>query len=212
MMKTKGRTTIILVILLLLTMGNLSAQETVPAQEADHEALRTIKDEITLAINNQDIDQLRKYFTEDFVFTTVDQTVLTDLASMKDYYDLMLKADDSLVSSLQMAPEAEIQTVFLDENTGYCYGVSEDTYAVRSSGQSVSMNSRWTALVVKESGQWKIKAVHVGVNFIDNPLIDSLKSLAWRNSLIAVVIGILLGLVTGVIVSRKLGKSKKANG
>lgn len=202
----------ILGMLLLFTAGGLMAEEVVFDQEAEHEALRTLKAEVAQALEDQDVDQLRKYFAEEFAFTTVDQSVLTDLTSMKEYYERMLKAEDSLVTSIRMLPEAEIQTVFLDENTGYCYGTSEDTYTLRSTGQSVDMNSRWTALVVKEGGQWKIKTVHTGVNFIDNPLVDKLKSLAWRNSVIAVVIGIVLGFVIGWILRRKSGKSVKTDG
>lgn len=212
MVKIMGKPTNILVLFLLLTAGSLGAQETDPAQEAEHDALRALTAEVTQAINSQNIDHLGKYLAEEFVFTAVDQTVLTDVESIKQYYDGMLNADDSLVSSLQIAPEADILTRFLDVNTGYCYGTSEDTYTVRSSGQRVTMPSRWTALVVKENGQWKIKTVHAGANFMDNPVIDSLRLLAWRNQLIAAVIGILLGLGVGVLVGRRYGKSKGNNG
>ncbi len=211
MVKMMGKTTNLLVVLLALTAGSLRAQEIDPAQEAEHDALRALTAEVTQAINNQNINQLGKYLAEEFVFTAVDQTVLTDLASIEKYYDRMLNADDSLVSTLQIAPEAEILTRFLDANTGYCYGTSEDTYTVRSNGRTITMPSRWTALVVKENDRWKIKTVHTGANFMDNPVIDGIRMLAWRNQLIAAAIGILLGLVVGVFVGRKRGKSKGSN-
>ena len=212
MVKMIGKTTSILAMLLLWTAGGLRAQEIDPAQEAEHNALRALRAEVTQAINNQDISKLGEHLAEEFVFTAVDQTVLTDVASIKKYYDRMLKADDSPVTSLQMAPAAEVLTRFLDADTGYCYGASKDTYTVRGNGRTVVMPSRWTALVVKENGRWKIKAVHTGVNFMDNPVIDSLKMLAWRNQLIAAAIGILLGLVVGVLLGRKRGKDKGNNG
>ncbi|MEJ2111621.1 MAG: nuclear transport factor 2 family protein [Acidobacteriota bacterium] len=212
MMKAIGNATCILIMVLLITAGSLCAQEIDPVQEAEHDALRRLRAEVTQAINDQNFDQLGNYLAEEFVFTAVDQTVLTDLASMKEFYDRMLKGDDSLVSSLQIEPEAEILTRFIDANTGYCYGTSSDTYTVRSNDRTITIPSRWTALVVKENGQWKIKAVHAGVNFIDNPLIDRLKMLTWRNLSIAALIGILLGLGIGFLVGRNYGKRKINNG
>jgi ketosteroid isomerase-like protein len=212
MVKMITRTASILGILLLVAAGTLCAQEADPAQEAEHNALRALTAEVTQAINNQNIDQLGKYLAEEFVFTAVDQTVLTDVASIKAYYDRMIEADDSPVTSFQIAPAAAVLTRFLDADTGYCYGTSEDTYILRSNGQKVSLPSRWTALVVKENGQWKIKAVHSGVNFMDNPVIDGLKMLARRNQLIAALIGILLGLGVGVLAGRKSAKGKGNNG
>ena len=210
-MKITGKAASILAMLLLLTTGSLRAQESDPALEAEHNALRALLAEVTQAINNKNIDQLGKYFANEFVFTAVDQTVLTDSAAMKEYYRRMLEADDSPVTSFQMAPEAAVQTRFLDANTGYCYGTSNATYTLRSNGKSVTMHSYWTALVVKEYDQWRIKAVHTGANFMDNPLIDSLKMLAVRNQLIAAGIGILLGLGAGALLGRRLGKSKRNN-
>jgi hypothetical protein len=211
MMKITRKAMSIFAMLFLLTTGSLHAQESDPAREAEHNALRALLAEVTQAINNKNIDQLGRYFANEFVFTAVDQTVLSDTASMKEYYRRMLESDDSPVTSFQVAPAAAVLTRFLDANTGYCYGTSKDTYTLRSNGKSVAMHSNWTALVVKDNGQWKIKAVHTGANFMDNPLIDSLKMLALRNQVIAAVIGILLGLGAGVLLGRRSVKSKRNN-
>ena len=61
-------------------------------------------------------------------------------------------------------------------------------------------------VVVKEDGQWKIKAVHAGANFMDNPVLDGMKALMWRNQLLAAAIGALLGLGGGVLLAKKFGK------
>ena len=84
-MRTIVRTARGILILLLLAAGCLNAQGADPTREADHEALRALTANVTEAINKQDMDALEPYMAKDFVFTTIDQTVLTDVASIKAY-------------------------------------------------------------------------------------------------------------------------------
>ncbi|HNY27996.1 MAG TPA: nuclear transport factor 2 family protein [Candidatus Sumerlaeota bacterium] len=170
---------------------NSMAQETGTEndREADHTALRTLLKEAAEALNNRELDKLTDCFTDNFVLTAVDQTVLTDRAAIKAYYEKMLCREDSPVSSFHVAPKAEILTQFVDTNTGYCYGTSEDIYTVRKNGRQVTMASRWTALVVKREGHWKIAAIHSGVNFLDNPVLTARTLPWWRKLFLAVGIG-----------------------
>jgi ketosteroid isomerase-like protein len=150
------------------------AQEAAPAtaeREADHTALRVLLVEATKAFNSQDLEALFSYFTKEFVFTAVDQTALTDVATAKSYYERMLHRPDSKVTSVTVEPSADILTRFTGERSGYCYGKTRDTYTVRSSGRKIVVDGRWTAVVVKEGDVWKVAALHTGVNFIDNPVI-----------------------------------------
>ncbi len=180
------------VMLVCFAMNSMAQQAPAGAEkdrEADHAALRTLLTEAAEALNNRELDRLTDFFTDNFVLTAVDQTVLTDRASIKAYYEKMLCRDDSPVSSFHVAPKAEILTQFVDTNTGYCYGTSEDIYTVRKNGRQVTMTSRWTALVVKKEGDWKIAAIHSGVNFLDNPVLTARALPWWRKMFLAVGIG-----------------------
>jgi membrane associated rhomboid family serine protease len=56
------------------------------------------------------------------------------------------------------------------------------------------MVTRWTATVVKDTdGQWRILALHIGTNFLDNPILNVAES-ALKNFAIA---GALAGLIIG---------------
>ena len=143
--------------------------------EADHVALRALRDKAATAINKQDIKALASCFAKDFVFTAVNQTVLTNEAQMQDFFDRMFKSSDALVTSLKTEPTADILTRFVDANTGVCYGSSKDTYTMKS-GEVVEMNVRWSATVVKENGEWKIALAHVGTDFLNNPVLDGVKA------------------------------------
>jgi ketosteroid isomerase-like protein len=158
-------------------------------READHAALRTLMARAVQAINSQDMDALAGCFTRRFVFTTVDQAVLTSTLALKNYYNLMLKSETSPVVGYTMTPTVEVPTIFLDAETGYSYGSSDDAYTLRRGGRVIHIPSRWTATVAREDGQWKLAAVHAGVNFVDNPLLR-IKTLPWwRKCLLAVGIG-----------------------
>lgn len=174
----------------LILTTNVTAEERAgDGREADHAALRALMAQAVQAINNQDMGALGDCFTKNFVFTTVDQAVLTSTLALKNYYDGMLKSDASPVSGFKMTPTVEKPTVFLDANTGYSWGVSDDAYTLRRGGRVVHIPSRWTATVAREDGQWKLAAVHAGVNYVDNPLLK-IKTLPWwRKCLLAVGIG-----------------------
>jgi hypothetical protein len=83
------------------------------------------------------------------------------------------------VAKLTTAPDADVLTHFTADNAGYCYGRGVDTYTLKN-GQVVRIRNRWTGVVGKEGGEWKVCAVHVGVNFLDNPLLDYKAMPFWK--------------------------------
>jgi ketosteroid isomerase-like protein len=160
-----------------------------PDREADHAALRALLVDATKAFNAQDLEKLFTFFAKEFVFTTVDQTVITDLAAAKRHYERMLRQPDSRITGVSVEPSADVLTRFTGEASGYCYGKTRDTYVIRSTGRKVVTDGRWTAVVVKEEGRWKVAALHVGVNFIDNPAIAYQSLPVFRKALLGMGIG-----------------------
>jgi len=160
-----------------------------PDREADHAALRTLLSDATKAFNGQDLDKMFTYFAKDFVFTAVDQTVITDLASAKRYYDRTLRHPDSKITSVTVEPSADVLTRFTGEASGYCYGKTRDIYTLMGTSRKVATEGRWTAVVVKENGVWKVAAIHIGVNFIDNPVIAYQSLPFYRKALLGMGFG-----------------------
>jgi uncharacterized protein (TIGR02246 family) len=157
-------------------------------READHDALRQLMKKTTAAINAQDLGALSSCMARDFVFVTIDQTVITNREGITAYYDRMLKGKDAPIASLACKPEAEILTRFVGENAGYCYGKSTDVYTLKDK-RLFTLDVRWSSTVVKEDGQWKIATAHTGVDFMDNPVLTVRSMSFWRK------LGILLHLV-----------------
>lgn len=176
--------------------GNLGAFAAEDNREADHVALRALREKVATAIDKQDVKALASCFARQFAFTTVDQTVVTSEAELQTYFDRMFRSKDALVTSMKTEPTADILTRFVDANTGVCYGSTKDTYTMRS-GKVVEMNVRWSATLVKENGEWKIALAHAGTDFLANPVLDQMTQFTKTVGLVAALGGLLVGLLLG---------------
>jgi len=191
----------ILTLTLTLQTGNAADAD----READHAALRQLRDKVTAGINNLDAKALFPCFAKEFAFTTVNQTVLTNQTQIQDFFDRMFHSPAGLLTGMHTEPKADILTRFIDQNTGVCYGSAKDTYTLRSGGD-VTMDLRWSATVVKEDGQWKVALAHAGTDFLDNPVLSRVSSL-WRKLAMGAGIG---GLAVGLLLGLALARRRKA--
>jgi uncharacterized protein (TIGR02246 family) len=186
-----------LVLVVALLVG-LNVAVPAPAQEpegeraADHAALRALRDEMARAVQARDTEKLASFLARQFVVTSVDQTVITSVSEIKPYLDRMFEGPDALLTGMEVHPEADVLTRFVSDTAGYCYGRSTDTYHLKSGGVA-TMTSRWTALLVKEDGAWKVAAVHFGANFLDNPVLQRSIVFGRYLGIGALVIGLLVG-------------------
>ena len=190
---------------MLITAAILNIAPCAEAQadrEADHTALRALRDKVVTALDNQDLKALSSCFAKEFAFTTVNQTLITSEQQLKEFFARMFSSKDAIVTAMKTEPKADILTRFTDGNTGICYGSSKDTYTMKS-GDVVSMNVRWTAVVVKENGEWKVAAAHVGADFLDNPVLDKVNAY-WKRFVFAGAGGALLvGIFIGAVLFRR---------
>jgi ketosteroid isomerase-like protein len=182
--------------------GSVRALAADDSRDADHAALRALRDKVATAIGQQDLKALASCFTKEFAFTTVNQTVVTNEAQLQEFFDRMFRSKDAIVTSMKTEPKADILTHFIDANTGICYGTTKDTYTMKS-GEVVEMNVRWSATVVKEQGAWKIALAHAGTDFLENPVTDGMKGLAKKVGLVAGLGGLLAGFLMGRFLCRR---------
>ncbi|HPM85158.1 MAG TPA: hypothetical protein PLF81_30860 [Candidatus Anammoximicrobium sp.] len=64
--------------------------------------------------------------------------------------------------------------------------------------------TRWTAVVAKEDdGKWRIRSMHIGTNFLDNPLLNTVQNSVKQSATGAGVIGVLVGLALGFVIGRR---------
>ncbi len=171
-------------------------------READHQALRALKDKVITALNTRDMKLLNSCFASRFAFTSVNQITLTSPGQVEEFFQKTFDGPDSMLASMKCKPEADILTRFIDANTGYCYGSNEETYKLKD-GREVVQHARWTAVVVKEDGKWKIAAAHAGVDFLNNPVLNHAIGMGYKLLICGFIAGLIVGLLI-MLVIRKL--------
>jgi len=66
------------------------------------------------------------------------------------------------------------------------------------------MQTRWTAVVAKESdGQWRLRGMHIGTNFLDNPILTEAANTVRNVGIAAAAGGLLLGALGGFLLGRR---------
>ena len=197
-MKTLTRTWFVTMVFAALVGLATQSKAVEDTRDADHTALRALRTKAVTAINNQDSHTLVSCCTKDFAFTAIDQTLVTNETQFTALFNRMFRSKDAPIASLKTEPEAATLTRFIDANTGVCYGTTKDTYTMKD-GRVVVMNARWTATVVKEDGEWKVAALHVGTDFLNNPILTLAISFGKKLAIGVAAISLLVGLVLGRI-------------
>lgn len=160
---------LLFVLVMLVSMSAAAATDT--GTEADHEQLRQLLTAAQEAVNNDQPELLDAHLHKDYVVTLMNQEVVTQGKSLKQVFYEWFKKPGAILKSLHTEPAASIRTNIYEGRFGVCYGTAVDTYEL-SDGRQFKFDSKWTATVIKENGQWKLLALHVGVDPIENPLID----------------------------------------
>lgn len=170
--------------------------------ENDHDALRELMTKCTTAMNESNFEQLRPYLDEQFSIITIDNSKFDSLDKFTAYWEKIFNGDKAILTKLTIKPEADDKTYFVSDDAGVVQGTAEETYHF-TDGDVRSMKSRWTALVHKENGQWKLMKIHFSGNILDNPVLDALKAQTFKVAMIGAAVGIVLGMILMTFMRRK---------
>lgn len=168
-------------------------------EEAIHQELRELRTTLTEAVEAEDLDQQLTYVHENAVATWQDNTVVRGRPDLQEF----LKTKGGAFQGYRQRPEADELSILYGGETAIAFGSSVPHYKIL--GMEFDLENRWTATLVKEDGRWLIAAYHVSANVLDNPVLQIAKQSAYWAGGIALVVGLVLGIVANVIV-RKLGQ------
>src|SRR6266851_10052103 len=121
---------------------------------------------------------------------------------LRAYFNRMMKDPGHIVESLHVNPTVDRLTDLYGGTSGVAYGSSVDHYKM-TNGQEFDVNARWSATMVKENGAWQIASFQSAANIFDNPLLNKAKRVIYWGAGGAGLIGLVLGLLIG----RRWGKS-----
>lgn len=162
--------------------------------QADHDALRKLKAEATAAVNNRDYAAMQRLLHQPFTATLITQDNFTDFGKLKDYFESLYTRDTLRMKKVSIAADADELSQIYQGTFALTKGSTKEHYEL-TDGRSFDMNGRWTAVSLKEKGEWKLLAVHTGTNFLDNPVLNAIeKSVMWFG-----VGGAMFGLIVGFV-------------
>jgi ketosteroid isomerase-like protein len=175
-------------------------------QEADHEIhqeLRAVLATIQDAINSGNYDAMLPVISDSVRATTITQEVMSNRDEVSAYFKKWF-GPGGYLKKLDMHLTADALTELSPDKTwGIVRGSGIENYTL-ADGRQYPMKTRWTAVLVKEAdGKWRLRAIHIGTNFLDNPVLDDAKHAVVRYAAIAGVIGLVLGILIGFLVWRR---------
>ena len=188
----------------LLTLGLATPVLSREERSQDHDQLRALLKRGAEALTTRELNPMAPYLHPEFILVTVDNRKLKGIAELQGYLNELFDGEKPTLKSMEVHPEADELTTFLDDNSGIVYGTSNDRYTF-SDGDVREMTSRWSAVVQKDGETWKLVSVHFSANLLDNPVIDAAKNTARRMIIIVGSTGLAAGLAIGFLLRRRPG-------
>jgi hypothetical protein len=188
---------------LILMLASVTA---LPAEEADHaihEELRALLQGMQQAINDEKYSELEPYFHENLRVTTINQEILSERSEITGYFERWFGSGGYL-KTLEMTLTADDMTeLYGDKTFGIVRGTGNEKY-VLSDDRAFDMTTRWTATVIKDTdGQWRILSLHIGTDFLDNPILGVAESALKTFTAGGVAGGIALGWLISFLYLRR---------
>jgi len=177
-----------------LATAQAPAEPTVTkADEATHEELRDMREVLTKAVVEGDVNAQLDRVHENVVVTWQNNRVVRGKAGLKKFLGEINDGANRVFQGYKVPPTADDLTILYGGDAAIAFGTSTPHYNLH--GMEFDLENRWTATLVKDGDAWKIAAYHVSGNILDNPVLDIAKSsLYWTGGL-----GLLVGLAVGVI-------------
>ena len=192
--------TLVMVALLLLA-GRALAEA---PDQTIHDELRGLLHGIEQAVNEERYGDLAPYFHQDMRVTTINQEVLASPGEIAPYFQRWF-GPGGFLKKVDMTLTADALTRLDPEKRyGMVTGSGLEKYML-TDGRSFDMKTRWTATLARsEDGKWRILALHIGTDFLDNPVLAAVeKSLVYFAAG-----GMAAGLVIGLLVMAFLRRRK----
>ncbi len=181
-----------LVCLVILAWWSFGATVFAAGTEADHMALRDLKDQVTTAINARDMPAAEKLLHKPFLATVVTQESFNSFEPLKNYFESLYTRTFLGINSIKITADVDELSQIYEGTYAVARGGTKEVYEMKD-GRTFALDGRWTAVNAKTEAGWKVLAIHSGVNFLDNPVIGAIEaSLIWF-AVGGFVAGLLLG-------------------
>jgi ketosteroid isomerase-like protein len=190
----------------IITAALLIGLPTYAAEEPDHaihEELRAVLSTVETAINDAKIAEMLPVISQDIRATTINQEVISSRDEVTGYFNRWFGPGGYLKKlHMTLHPDA-VTELSADKSWGLVRGSGVEAYTL-ADGRVFDMLTRWTAVMQKdEDGKWRLRSIHIGTNFLDNPILAAAKSALRNVGLAAGGGGILAGGLLGFFIGRR---------
>lgn len=192
----------VLAALALAFLPAVSAVAQTSGTKEDHTALQQLKADALRVVNERDLATASRILHRPFMATVVTQDSFTDFDALKAHFDGLYTRTDLRMKKISMTAEADDWSQVFEGRFALTKGGTKERYEL-ADGRAFDLSGRWTAVSIQEGGAWKLLAVHMGANFLDNPVLNAIeKSIVWIATG-AIVVGLLVGLGLGWLIGRR---------
>jgi ketosteroid isomerase-like protein len=176
------------------------------AQEADaeiHEELRAALRVVENAINTDQYEEMLPVLSAQLRATSINQEFIAGNEAIPPYFQRWFGEGGKLGSlEFHLTPDA-LTELSPDKSWGLVYGEGTEKYLLRD-GRAYELKTRWTATMAKEEdGKWRVRAIHIGTNFLDNPILSEVESAIKKTGLLGAIGGLIVGFLLAFFLCRK---------
>ena len=167
-----------------------------------HNELRALLQGLEKAVNEERYSDLSPYFHENMRVTTINQETLSSKAEIKDYFNRWFGPDGYLKKvDMKLVPDAKTE-FYANKTIGIVRGYGDENY-ILSDTRYYEMKTRWTATVIKDNdSNWRILSLHIGTNFLDNPILGEAENALKYFTIGGIITGIVLMFLLTLLVKR----------
>jgi len=182
-----------------VTLASLNAFAAEQSDLVIHNELRGLLQGLENAVNEERYHELSAFFHENLRVTTINQEIISSRNEIGEYFDRWF-GPDGYLKKVDMKLNADTETELYADNTfGIIRGSGIENY-ILSDSRYYEMLTRWTATVIKDSdGQWRILSLHIGTNFLDNPILAEAESSLIYSAAGGLAVGIILILLLSLV-------------
>jgi len=176
--------------------ASVPAAAATPSDDRLHQELRDLKTAMEAALNSRNIDAMLANVDEQVVFTTMNGDVVTGREGVRAYFDKMMNGPAKVVESVRASFVPDALSVLHGGDMAVSWGHTADQYEL-TTGQSLAIEARWSATMVRRDNRWLIANFHYSTNMFDNPVLSAQRKLLISGGVVGALVLGLVGFLFG---------------
>ena len=171
-----------------------------PEEEAEWVKIRDLKKIYEEALQSNKLDSIAPYLSEHFTATMLSGEEISGLAGLKAYNE---KTRQLIGDGATYKLQADHRPGWMSGDVAVAHGSTKET-VVTSKNNRFDYQARWSAVLRKENGSWKLFRLHISLDPVGNPFAKFFARKEYQLYLCgAFVAGLVLGFVLRGVVAKK---------